>query len=57
LGISNSEKTPLTSDQITASLVRTFRKTVTVDVKSNGLIEIKPNIAIRAKLQIWPMIL
>jgi len=41
LGISNSEKTPLTSDQITASLVGTFRKTVTVDVKSNGLIEIK----------------
>ena len=41
LGISNSEKIPLTSDEITGSLVVTFRKIVTVDVKSNGLIEIR----------------
>lgn len=41
LGISSSDELPPTSEQITASLIATFRKTVTVDVKSNGLIEIK----------------
>ena len=41
LGISSSDELPPTSEQITASLIATFRKNVTVDVKSNGLIEIK----------------